>query len=651
MIVYPSGRLVIVRELSCDIKGDIDSSGASDGDSGSIKAFVYRGHTAPVTVAKFSPSGCYVASGDARGKLRVWSYDNEEHLCKLDLNPALGGAIRDISWDVDSKRLCIVGDGSKFDSSSPCTKVIQWDTGVKCGDLAQHSRGRASSCSFKPNRPMRIVTGGGEDSKCLFNAGPPFARVTTGVPTTDSHTRGAIHCIRYNPSGTKIASVGTDKSVCIYDGKTMELTKKIENVHDASIYSCAWDSSGQFLLTCSADGTTRLICTDSHQEVHRWDVASFMTDSANMTSDKVPIGAMQMACAFVDGDVPVSVALNGTISLLPTNDRSFPSEISSSSDTQLSKVKFLTGHQSPISALAIDNDKGQIMTGDSDGVICTWTLSQSGTAPDGNVQRMNTGEDENSLDLTLMNKVHSGAITGMVVYENELLSIGWDDKIRITQDKTMTRTLSLESQPNKIAKGNVLVVILTVSGILLVRDTNTIDSELIPTNFEPISVCISSDDSTVYVGGNDCNIHVYTVKGDSLEKTHTLSGHGSPVSAVCLSNSETYLASADSRDICIWNVNDNYSIKIGRSKWCFHRQRINALSWSKDDDVLASGGNDDSIYIWSLKKTIKRIHYAFAHRGGIVGISFRDGYQLLSVGNDGCINQWDLSQEITCKFK
>ncbi len=111
-LLYASGRLVICRNLIEDT------------------AFCYRGHTSPVTAASFSPSGCYVASADARGKLRVWSYDNEEHLAKLgksrwdssclfavllfgfltlfrsyqDLT-ALSGPIRGLAWDVDSKRV------------------------------------------------------------------------------------------------------------------------------------------------------------------------------------------------------------------------------------------------------------------------------------------------------------------------------------------------------------------------------------------------------------------------------------------------------------------------------------------------------------------------------------------------------------------
>ena len=181
-----------------------------------------------------------------------------------------------------------MGEGNKADATSVCTKVIQWDTGVTCGQLAQHTMKKASTCAFKPSRPMRIVTGGGEDSKCLFNAGPPFKRVTDGKPSESCHSRGAVHCVRYNKQGTMIASVGTDKSVCFYDGKTMELIERMEGVHSSSIYSCEWNSGGDMLLTCSADGTANLISVNDFKVIQSWNVTGFTNNG------KVPQGAMQI---------------------------------------------------------------------------------------------------------------------------------------------------------------------------------------------------------------------------------------------------------------------------------------------------------------------------------------------------------------------
>ena len=55
-VIYPSGKCVVVRSLEpC---GDPLMDG-----------FVYHGHNAPVTVAKWSPSGYWVASaGNSREK-------------------------------------------------------------------------------------------------------------------------------------------------------------------------------------------------------------------------------------------------------------------------------------------------------------------------------------------------------------------------------------------------------------------------------------------------------------------------------------------------------------------------------------------------------------------------------------------------------
>ncbi len=495
---------------------------------------------------------------------------------------------------------------------------------------------------------MRIVTGGEEDSKCLFNAGPPFKRVADGncLPSESCHTRGAINCVRYNGQGTMIASVGTDKSVCFYNGKSMELIQRMECVHSSSIYSCAWNENGDRLLTCSADGVTKLINATDFAVVQSWDSKignnnSGGSSSSNSSHDKVPLGAMQMGCAFVQGDIPVTVSLSGKITILSMENNN--------------SAKSLIGHQSPISCMSINYKDGVIYTGDSDGVICVWDVTTG--APLDYVQRHEDSEEK--FDETLMNRVHQGAITGLSVGEDgTLLSIGWDDKIRITTDTTSCKSsVRLQTQPNSIVKGHDIVAIMTVDGFVLVKN-NVKVSEPIKTSFEPTSICVSKNDQLVYVGGKDRNIHIFKVLNDEceVEEVKTISGaHLQPIYALSLSNDGSKLASADVRDVCVWNIDDGleYSTKIGKGRWCFHNQKINALSWSKDDTVLASGANDDSIFLWSLKKPMKRVQLSFAHRGGITGLEFlqnMDGMILASVGNDGCVNQWDVTDDVMKKF-
>lgn len=55
------------------------------GDQNPADVLVYRGHNHATSVAKFSPSGNWVASGDASGRVRVWAWDNPEHILKLEV--------------------------------------------------------------------------------------------------------------------------------------------------------------------------------------------------------------------------------------------------------------------------------------------------------------------------------------------------------------------------------------------------------------------------------------------------------------------------------------------------------------------------------------------------------------------------------------
>jgi WD40 repeat protein len=234
------------------------------------------------------------------------------------------------------------------------------------------------------------------------------------------------------------------------------------------------------------------------------------------------------------------------------------------------------------------------------------------------------------------------------------LTAGWDDAVRIVDsDGTIVeQAIALDAQPNAMASGSELSVVATVGGLVLIKDGAAV-SPMITIPYSALSVCVSADDSTIYVGGEDCNIHVYSVTGSyDLEEKHVIdSAHLKPIHALALSNDQSKLASADVRDVCVWNVSENYASIIGKSRWCFHTQRITCLSWSPDDSVLASGGADDSIYLWSLAKKTKRMHYAFSHRGGVTGLAFlREGLQLVSVGADSCVNQWNVEADVAKKF-
>lgn len=664
ILVYASNKLVVCRNLLSPNEPLLPSIHP-------LSALVYRGHTlAPVTAVSMSPSGAYVASGDEKGGLRVWAYDHPDHLCKYATPSILTGAVRDVDWDGESKRLVVAGARAPTDTNGACSKALQWDTGVTTGTLGLHSKGRAASCAFKKNRPYRIVTGGYDDAKVLFHSGPPFARIlpvtatansgsgSTTVPTEHAHTKGVVHVVRYNPSGTAVVSVGTDRSLCLYDGVTMALKCRLADVHAATIYDAAFSGDGTTLVTASGDGTCKLfaVAADSSTltETTEWKVAEHQAGGRGFLGNKVPAGGVQTGCAFVNLSTPVAVSFNGQLSLLRDDGT----------------CETMTGHVAPIAACAVDPAQGLFYTGDTNGILCQWDLHT--VTPIRRLEPPACGGDErgegssnnkkhNNND-DLMYVVHTGAIAGVAVTAGQrLLSVGWDDQLRFTvQGVVQATALPLGAQPCAMATGTNLACIVTVAGLLLVTiggATPVVISPMISIPYEAQAVTVSPDDSTVFVGGKDCTIYIYNVsEKNSLTLNHTIdNGHLKPIHCLALSNNGTQLASADERDVCVWNLSTEAGGEygapvIGRGKWCFHVQRITSLSWSTDDRILASGGADDSIYLWSVAHKMTRIHYSYAHRGGIVSLHFLPQNKLLSTGVDSVVNLWDVSADLQAKF-
>jgi len=133
--LYTHGNSVIIRDLANPEIAD-----------------VYTQHSCQVNVAKYSPSGFYIASADKSGKIRIWDTVNAEHVLKSEYQP-ISGPIYDLAWSQDNQRIVCVGEGrEKFGH------VFLADTGTSNGDITGQSR-PVNSCDFRPARPFRIITG------------------------------------------------------------------------------------------------------------------------------------------------------------------------------------------------------------------------------------------------------------------------------------------------------------------------------------------------------------------------------------------------------------------------------------------------------------------------------------------------------------
>jgi hypothetical protein len=196
--------------------------------------------------------------------------------------------------------------------------------------------------------------------------------------------------------------VGADGSVCFYDGATMGLRRRIPNAHGSTgVYSCSWDCPGACLLTCGADGWARLHNGRTGRGLGGRDLARLSLGNKGTATAGgagagagagAPAGSMQLGCAFVKGDVPVSVGYGRQIAILlpllpPRDEDGVDVDVNVDIDVNVdcggggdpagpSPTFVVTGHRAPISAMALGARRRRgnyaVYMADTDGVIVEW---------------------------------------------------------------------------------------------------------------------------------------------------------------------------------------------------------------------------------------------------------------------------------------
>ena len=199
----------------------------------------YTQHTATTTVARFAPSGYYIASGDVTGTVKVWDCVGEG---ATKGSYQITRSITDLAWDGDSQRIIAVGDGKE--RFGHC---ISWDSGNTVGEITGHSA-QINSVSIRQQRPLRAVTGS-DDTSLVFFHGAPFKFNTS---LRGQHNR-FVYGVAFSPDGSTLVSVGADKKICIYDGKTGEVKGQIgDGEHKGSIFAVSWAKDSKRFVTSSA---------------------------------------------------------------------------------------------------------------------------------------------------------------------------------------------------------------------------------------------------------------------------------------------------------------------------------------------------------------------------------------------------------------
>lgn len=577
-IIYCNGRSVIMRNLD-----------------NPLEASVYGEHSYPATVARFSPNGEWVASGDTSGTVRIWGRGSD-HTLKYEYK-ALAGRIDDLEWSADGQRIVVCGDSK----GKSMVRAFMWDSGTNVGEFDGHSR-RVLSCSFKPTRPFRVATCG-EDFLVNFYEGPPFR-----FKTSHRDHSNYVNCVRFAPDGSKFITVGSDRKGVIFDGKIGEKIGELskEGGHTGSIYAASWSPDSKQVLTVSADKSAKIW---EISETGNGTVKKTLTFGSQGGADDMLVGCLWL------NDHLITVSLGGIISLLSAVDPDKP-------------PKTISGHMKSINAIALSLQSGQseVCSSSYDGVIVRWIL---GVGYAGRVERKDSTQ-----------------IKCLATIEGELVTCGFDNKVRrvplLSEQYKESEPIDIGAQPKDldVAVGcPELTFVSTDAGIIIIRASKIVSTTNV--GYAVTAAAISPDGTEAVVGGQDGKLRVYSIKGDTLLEESVLERHRGPINAIRFSPDGSMFASGDlNREAVVW---DRITREVKLKNMVYHTARINCIAWSPDSSKVATGSLDTCILIYEVgKPASSRITIKGAHLGGVYGLAFSDQSTVISAGEDACVRVWSL---------
>merc|ERR1712025_1179874 len=105
--------------------------------------------------------------------------------------------------------------------------------------------------------------------------------------------------------------------------------------------------------------------------------------------------------------------------------------------------------------------------------------------------------------------------------------------------KLQSELLDIKAQPVATSTGRSMTAILTVKGVLLLKNGKQVSQGILPLKYTGNCVTVANDDKRIYIGGDDCKIYVYS---SALEEKFVISGHLKPIHSIALSHDGTMLA-------------------------------------------------------------------------------------------------------------
>lgn len=466
------------------------------------------------------------------------------------------------------------------------------------GEISGHSSA-INSVSIRQQRPLRAATGA-DDSSLVFLHGAPFKY---------ANKLGGLHknylwAVGFSPDGSQLVSVGADRRIQLYDGKTGDPTVQIgEGEHKGSIFGVSWAKDSKRFVTASADQTVKLWDVEAGKAVQSWRLGG---EGISILDQQVGV----VWPARSDGTI-ISLNLAGDLNYL-VEGTSKP-------------AKVVQGHNKSITALGSGHNAEHqtFWTGSFDGRVVSW-------------------DTDSGLGSLVEGSSHTNQLTAFNTNPSRAYSVAWDDTLRVADvagNIFIGEASKLTAQPSGMATVGGRTFVATAKGIDIFLKDKLVGHHPTP-DYEPSS--IDAYETMVAVGSKDHTVYIYTVDSNSkLTQNMKLEYSTTFITALAFSPDGSLLAAGNSFGKIVVYDTTRWDIKTDR--WGAHTARVLSIAWNAEGTHTVTGGLDTNVFVWSLASPGKRIKASNAHKDGVFGVCWLDGgKKVASAGGDAAIKIWDV---------
>jgi WD40 repeat protein/tRNA A-37 threonylcarbamoyl transferase component Bud32 len=210
----------------------------------------YRGHSAAIYSAAWSPDSTQIVSGGADKTVQIWHAASGSSIVTATGHTSI---ISYVAWSPD---------GTKVVSASDDRTARVWNAAT--GSLVFECTGdtdNVQSAAFSPNG-QRIASGSGDTTVRIWDAASGNL-----LMTNTAHT-ATVWVVAWSPDGTKVASASGNAKATIPDN-----TVKVWDINTGNILTYSGHSSTVFYVAWSPDGK-RLASGSVDTTVQVWDAAT-----------------------------------------------------------------------------------------------------------------------------------------------------------------------------------------------------------------------------------------------------------------------------------------------------------------------------------------------------------------------------------------